>query len=196
MLVLCVHMSKYDCTFDYIGTFCRYHASFKPTCQVTVPYCLVSTLYNGVQRDTVLVSGCAQCCRVEYSTSVQCGTVGYSVVQSNCTVDLQKRTLIIKQMSINVKFRENQWILNSVVSIHPSELLIKDTTDSESSVSYLEILLERILQQNFRMNVITSISLLSIFRFLYLCSKIPSSHSYGIIVSQFIQYAMACSIIE
>ena len=82
-----------------------------------------------------------------------------------------------------------------VDSIYPGELEIKDTTESVSSVSYLDVLLEKDL------NGILTTKLydkrddfnFSIVNFTYLCSNIPSSPAYGVFVSQLIRYARACS---
>ena len=89
----------------------------------------------------------------------------------------------------------NSHFYSYVDSIYPGELEIKDTTESVSSVSYLDALLEKDL------NGILTTKLydkrddfnFSIVNFPYLCSNIPSSPAYGVFVSQLIRYARACS---
>jgi hypothetical protein len=78
--------------------------------------------------------------------------------------------------------------------IYPDELEIKDTTDSDRSASYLDILLE------FDSNGRLTTSLydkrddfdFAIVNFPFLGSNIPLSPAYGVYVSQLIRYARAC----
>jgi hypothetical protein len=82
-----------------------------------------------------------------------------------------------------------------VDSIYPSELEIKDTTESSTSASYLDALL------NIDAGGKLSIQLydkrddlnFAIVNFPYTCSNIPLSPAYGIYISQLIRYARACS---
>ena len=85
-----------------------------------------------------------------------------------------------------------------VDSIYPSELEIKDTTESASSVSYLDILLEMDIDGNLTTKLYDKRDdfNFSIVNFPYLCSNIPSSPAYGVFVSQLIRYARACSSYE
>jgi hypothetical protein len=78
--------------------------------------------------------------------------------------------------------------------IYPNELKIKDTTESDKSASYLDILL------NIDSNGILTTSLydkgddfdFAIVNFPFLFSNIPFSPAYGVYVSQLIRYARAC----
>ena len=85
-----------------------------------------------------------------------------------------------------------------VNSIYPCELEIKDTTDSDMSVSYLDILLEKDSDGNLTTKLYDKRDdfNFSIVNFPYLCSNIPSSPAYGVYVSQLIRYARACSTYE
>ena len=82
-----------------------------------------------------------------------------------------------------------------VDSVCPSELEIKDTTESSMPASCLDILL------NIDINGKLTAQLydkqddfsFSVVNFPYLCSNIPSSPAYGVYVSQLIRYARACS---
>lgn len=60
-------------------------------------------------------------------------------------------------------------------SIYPSELEIKDTTESESSVSYLDILLEKDINGNLttKLHYKRDNFNISIVNFPYSCSNIP-----------------------
>ena len=79
--------------------------------------------------------------------------------------------------------------------IYPSELEIKDTTATRRTASYLELFLnidtddrlytkiyDKLVDFNFQ-----------IINFSFLNSKIPSSPSYGVYISQLIRYARARS---
>jgi hypothetical protein len=78
--------------------------------------------------------------------------------------------------------------------VYPYELEIKDTTESDKSASYLDILL------NIDSNGTLTTSLydkrddfyFAIANFPFLCSSIPLSPAYGVYISQFIRYARAC----
>jgi hypothetical protein len=78
--------------------------------------------------------------------------------------------------------------------IYPDELEIKDTTESDRSASYLDILLN--IDSNGRMT--TSLYYkrddfdFAIVNYPFLCSNIPLSSAYGVYVSQLIQYTRAC----
>jgi hypothetical protein len=104
-------------------------------------------------------------------------------------------------VSVNHKFRyiddvvsiNNHNFHNYVPLIYPNELEIKDTTESDKSASYLDILLN-----------IDSIGRLTTslydkrddfdfaINFPFLCSNIPLSPAYGVYISQLIWYARAC----
>ena len=79
--------------------------------------------------------------------------------------------------------------------IYPPELEIKETTESDSSASYLDIFLKydtnghlstRLYDKRDDFNF-------SIINFPYLDSNIPHSPSYGVYISQLIRYARACT---
>ena len=79
--------------------------------------------------------------------------------------------------------------------IYPPELEIKETTETASSASYLDILLEfdsnghlstRLYDKRDDFNF-------SIINFPHLISNIPLSPAYGVYISQLIRYARACS---
>jgi hypothetical protein len=79
--------------------------------------------------------------------------------------------------------------------IYPDELEIKDTTESDKSASYLDILLN--IDNNGRLT--TSLYDkrddfdFAIVNFPFLCSNIlPLSPAYGVYISQLIRYARAC----
>jgi hypothetical protein len=82
---------------------------------------------------------------------------------------------------------------NYVHLIYPDELEIKDTTESDKSASYLDILLN--IDPNSRLT--TSLYDkrddfgFAIVNFPFLCN-IPLSPAYGVYISQLIRYARAC----
>lgn len=79
--------------------------------------------------------------------------------------------------------------------IYPPELEIKETTDTDHSVSFLDLHLEfddsgklstKIYDKRDDFNF-------DIINFPHLSSNIPSSPAYGVYISQLIRYARACS---
>jgi hypothetical protein len=79
-------------------------------------------------------------------------------------------------------------------SINPNELENRDTTESPTSASYLDILLKldtnaKITTQLYDKRDDFNFSI----NFPYLCSNIPASPAYGVYISQLIRYARACS---
>ena len=79
--------------------------------------------------------------------------------------------------------------------MYPVELEIKDTTESNTSASYLDLLLS--IGRNGQLH--TSIYdkrddfNFHITNFPFLSSNIPTSSAYGVFISQLIRYARACS---
>ena len=86
-------------------------------------------------------------------------------------------------------------------SIYPDELEIKDTTDSSSSASYLDLLLD-ITSHESRKTLHTKLYdkrddfNFTIVNFPFLDSNIPASPAYGVYVSQLIRFARACKSYE
>ena len=78
--------------------------------------------------------------------------------------------------------------------IYPEELEIKDTTDSDKSASYLDILLD--IDSNGRLTTTLYDKRddfnFAIVNFPFLCSNIPLSPAYGVYISQLIRYTRAC----
>jgi hypothetical protein len=95
---------------------------------------------------------------------------------------------------INVLSINNHNFHNYVQLIYPNELEIKETTESDKSPSYLDILLN--IDSNGRLT--TSLYNkrddfdITIANFPFLCSDIPLSPAYGVYISQLIRYARAC----
>ena len=85
-----------------------------------------------------------------------------------------------------------------VDTIYPGGLEIKDTTESDTSVSYLDILFEKDTNGNLTTKLYDKRDdfNFSIVNFSYLCSNIPSLPAYGVYISQLIRYARACSTYE
>jgi hypothetical protein len=83
---------------------------------------------------------------------------------------------------------------NYVHLIYPDELEIKDTTESDKSASYLDILLN--IDSSDRLT--TSLYdkrddfNIAIVNFPFLCSNIPLAPAYGMYISQLIRYTKAC----
>ena len=82
--------------------------------------------------------------------------------------------------------------------MYPPELEIKDTTESNTSASYLDLLLLISRNGQFRTSFYNKREDFSFYitNFLFLSGNIPSSSAYGVFISQLIRYARACSSYE
>ena len=79
-----------------------------------------------------------------------------------------------------------------------SELKIKDTTESTTSASYLDLLLSIGMDGQLHTSIYDKRDDFNfhITNFPFLSSNIPSSPAYGVFISQLIRYARACSSYE
>ena len=79
--------------------------------------------------------------------------------------------------------------------MYPAELEIKDTTESTSSASYLDLLLSIGRDGQLHTSIYDKRDDFNfhITNFPFLSSNIPSSPAYGVFISQLIRYALACS---
>ena len=84
---------------------------------------------------------------------------------------------------------------NYLGQMYPPELEIKDTTESNTSASYLDLLLSigRDGQLHTSLYDKRDDFNFHITNFPFLSSNIPSSPAYGVFISQLIRYARACS---
>ena len=82
--------------------------------------------------------------------------------------------------------------------MYPAELEIKDTTESTTSASYLDLLLSIGRDGQLHTSIYDKGDDLNfhITNFPFLSSNIPSSPAYGVFISQLIRYARACSSYE
>ena len=87
---------------------------------------------------------------------------------------------------------------NYLGQMYPAELEIKDTTDSTTSASYLDILLSIGRDGQLHTSIYDKRDDFNfhITNFPFLSSNIPSSPAYGVFISQLIRYARACSSYE
>ena len=99
-------------------------------------------------------------------------------------------------VSFNLTYRYIDDVLlinnhNHVHLIYPDELEIKDTTESDSCASYLDILLN--IDSDGRLTTTLYDKRddfnFAIVNFPFLCSNVPLSPAYGVYVSQLIRYA-------
>ena len=113
----------------------------------------------------------------------------------------QKKFSIAKAFNLTFRYIDDVISLNNptfneyLPLIYPPELEIKETTESRSSASYLDIFLEfdtnghlstRLYDKRDDFNF-------TIINFPNLDSNIPLSPAYGVYISQLIRYARACS---
>ena len=87
---------------------------------------------------------------------------------------------------------------NYLGQMYPAELEIKDTTESNTSASYLDSLLSIESDGQLRTSLYDKRDDFNfhITNFPFLSSNIPSSPAYGVFISQLIRYARACSSYE
>ena len=78
---------------------------------------------------------------------------------------------------------------------YPSELEIKDTTDTDKSASYLDLFLEMTTDGRLNTKIYDKRDDFNfpIVNFPFLCSNIPAAPAYGVYVSQLIRYSRASS---
>ena len=78
--------------------------------------------------------------------------------------------------------------------IYPIELEIKDTTDTDTSASYIGLRLEIDSEGRLRTKPYDKRDDLnfSIVNFPFICSNIPAVPAYGVYLSQLIRYSRAC----
>ena len=102
-----------------------------------------------------------------------------------------------KQLASQFNFT-NPDFQNNLGQLYPAELEIKDTTVSNTSASYFDLLLsirgegEVSCALPFMTNVTITTSII-ITKFPFLSSNIPSSPAYVVFISQLTRYARACS---
>ena len=82
--------------------------------------------------------------------------------------------------------------------MYPPELEIKDTTESNTSASYLDLLMSIGRDGQLHTSLFDKLNDFNfhITNFPFLSSNIPSSPAYGVFISQLIRYARACSSYE
>ena len=87
---------------------------------------------------------------------------------------------------------------NYLGQMYPAELEIKDTTESTTSASYLDLLLSIESDGQLRTSLYDKRNDFNfhITNFPFLSSNIPSSPAYNVFISQLIRYARACSSYE
>ena len=87
---------------------------------------------------------------------------------------------------------------NYLGQMYPAELEIKDTTESNTSASYLDLLLSIECDGQLQTSLYDKRDDFSfhITNFPFLSSNIPPSPAYGVFISQLIRYVRACSSYE
>jgi hypothetical protein len=101
---------------------------------------------------------------------------------------------IKKETSTNNNEHEQTWQTN-VVRIYSIELEIKDTTDTDKSASYLDLLLEIDSEGQLRTKLYDKRDdfNFAIVNFPFMCSNIPTALAYWVYISQMIRYPRGCS---
>ena len=121
------------------------------------------------------------------------GGVVNHVVSIHATNLSRRKNLLFVSLSIN-----NPDFENYLGQMYPPELEIKDTTESNTSASYLDLLLSigRDGQLHTSLYDKRDDFNFHITNFPFLSSNIPSSPAYGVFISQLIRYARASSSYE
>ena len=109
------------------------------------------------------------------------------------SISVQSHRYIDDVLSIN-----NPEFENYLGQMYPAELEIKDTTESTTSASYLDLLLSIGRDGQLHTSIYDKRDEFNfhITNFPFLSSNIPSSPAYGVLISQLIRYARACSSYE
>ena len=117
---------------------------------------------------------------------------------------LLERKKIASQFNFTYRYIDDVLSINNpdfenyLGQIYPAELEIKDTTESNTSASYLDLLLSIESDGQLRTSLYDKRDdfNLHITNFPFLRSNIPFSPAYGVFISQLIRYARACSSYE
>ena len=96
---------------------------------------------------------------------------------------------------MNVLLINNSDFQNYLGEMYPAELEIKDTTETNTSASYLDLLLSIRRDGQLRTSLYDNRDDFNshITKFPFLSSNIQSSTAYGVFISQLIRYTRACS---
>ena len=107
-------------------------------------------------------------------------------------------TVTVHQYIDDVLSINNPDFENYLGQMYPPELEIKDTTESNTSASYLDLLLSIGRDGHLRTSLYDKRDDFNfhITNFPFLSSTIPSSPAYGVFISQLIRFARACSSYE
>ena len=113
-------------------------------------------------------------------------------------------TLLASQFNFTYRYIDDVLSINNpdfenyLGQMYPPELEIKDTTESNTSASYLDLLLSIGRDGQLRTSLYDKRDDFNfhITNFPFLSSNIPSSPAYGVFISQLIRYARACSSYE
>ena len=116
----------------------------------------------------------------------------------------QKKKKLAVAFNLTFKYIDDVLSINNehfhtyVNMIYPTELEIKDTTDSSTKASYLDILLSIETDEKLATKLYDKRDDFDfpIVNFPHLSSNIPLSPAYGVYISQMIRYARACSTYE
>ena len=116
----------------------------------------------------------------------------------------QKKKKLAVSFNLTFRYIDDVLSINNdnfhtyVNTIYPNELEIKDTTESSTQASYLDILLSVDTDRKLTTKLYDKRDDFdfSIVNFPHLSSNIPQSPAYGVYISQMIRYARACSTYE
>jgi hypothetical protein len=106
----------------------------------------------------------------------------------------------VRSFNFTFRYIDNVLSLNNsrfgdfVDRIYPTELEIKDTTDTDRSTSYLDLHLEIDSEGRIRTKLYDKRDDFNfpIVNIPFICSNIPSRPAYGVYISQMIRYSRAC----
>ena len=111
------------------------------------------------------------------------------------------RKLLVSWFNFTYQYIDNVLSINNpefenfLGQMYPDELEIKDTTESNTSASYLDLLLSIGKDDQFHISIYDKRHDLNfhITNFPFLSSNIPALPAYCVFISQVIRYARACS---
>lgn len=117
------------------------------------------------------------------------------------TLVRSKKTRIAKQFNLSFRYIDDLISFNNakineyLPLIYPPELVIKETTEKITSVSYLDLCIEIQTEGNLCTKLYDKRDDFDfpVVNFPFMSSNIPSSPAYGVYISQLLRYVRACT---
>ena len=145
-----------------------------------------------------------ECCFSVPSTFLQLAMVKIQMILGTNCAPLLADIFLYSRFNLTYRYIDDVLSINNpefenyLGQMYPAELEIKDTTESTTSASYLDLLLSIGRDGQLHTSIYDKRDDFNfhITNFPFLSSNIPSSPAYGVFISQLIRYSRACSSYE